>query len=149
MGAGEVIEKAVIDILTKDIGAAVKYYPENPNNYQPDAYPCEVLVRYGSSSFSQEDVSASMVIVQRMVEITVVGQSLRGEGAIYDTLSQVTTALQGTSIEGLGTFKITSEKFSDEYQGVWQYTQQYTFNQNLMYGKHDEYSEDPPTWSEE
>lgn len=147
MGTGELIEQSIIDTLKESINATVKLYPENPNSYQPDAYPCEVLVRYNASFYEQADISTSMLLAQRAIEVTVVGQALRGDGAIYDTLSAVTTTLQGRFIECLGTLRIVSERFTDEYQGVWQYVQQYSFNQNVLYGRED--TDTPPSWDYE
>lgn len=147
MGVGERIEQGIIDTLKESITATVKPYPENPNSYQPDVFPCEVLVRYNTSSYEQADISTSMLLAQRAIEVTVVGQALRGEGAVYDTLSAITAALQGKFIEGLGTFKIVSERFTDEYQGVWQYVQQWIFSQNVLYGRQD--TDLAPTWDYE
>lgn len=126
------------------LGMVVNPFPENPDNYVPNAYPGEILVRYQGAEITDRDVSGVQAERVQRVEIVAVGQVLRGEDGIYNRLERIRKRLDGFTLPGAGGhLELIKEEFLDEYNGTWQFGQSWRLKSIVTNEQQDNYADCP------
>ena len=133
--------------LVNEIGAlgmVVNPFPENPDNYVPNAYPGEILVRYQGTEITDRDISGIQAERVQRAEIVAVGQVLRGEDGIYNRLERIRKRLDGFTMPGAGGhLELIKEEFLDEYNGTWQFGQSWRLKSIVTSEQQDNYADRP------
>lgn len=139
----ETLEAAIVAQL-EGLGLVAGAYPENPDNYTPNAYPGEVLVRYTGLKPSRRDMATVNVDHLHSVELVFVSQQLRGANGLYTWLDNVRRHLDGFTLpEAAGYLEFTSEDFLDQYNGVWQFGQKWQLKTTWKNEQSDPYADRP------
>lgn len=139
----ELLETAVV-LQIEGLSIVAKPYPENPDNYLPDAYPGEVLVRYTGSKPLQRDVSTVFLKRTQSIDLIFVSQVLRGDNSLYEWLDKVRKHLDGFTLPQSNDYlEFLSEDFLDEYNGTWQYGQKWQIKTIENNEQQDHYADRP------
>lgn len=139
----EELETALVQEI-EALGMVTNPYPEQPDNYVPNAYPGEILVRYQGADITDRDVSGVRAERVQRVEIVAVGQQLRGEDGIYDRLERIRRSLDGYTLPGAGGhLELEKEEFMDEYNGTWQFGQWWRLKSIVINEQQDNYHDRP------
>ncbi|WP_299457809.1 Gp37 family protein [uncultured Rikenella sp.] len=139
----EELESALVNEIYA-LGMVVNPFPENPDNYVPNAYPGEILVRYQGAEITDRDVSGVQAERVQRVEIVAVGQVLRGEDGIYNRLERIRKRLDGLTLPGAGGhLELIKEEFLDEYNGTWQFGQSWRLKSIVTNEQQDNYADCP------
>lgn len=139
----EELESALIDEI-ETLNMVVNPFPEDPTNYVPNAFPGEILVRYQGTEITDRDVSGVQGERVQRVEIVAVGQVLRGEDGIYNRLERIRKRLDGFTLPGAGGhLELIKEEFLDEYNGTWQFGQNWRLKSIVTNEQQDDYYDLP------
>lgn len=124
----ELIEKAIITCLQAAIPELeISAFPDNPADYEFIHPLGAVLVQYDSSSFDDYQCLA-FTAQKRTLRFNAVSimRSLRSHCGCYAILDRIRRALLGLKIDGCEQIRQTDERFSDESDGIWTYTQTFS-----------------------
>ena len=122
------IEEALLSKLQEELSElSVEAFPDKPDDYDFIHPVGAVLVKYDSSSFS-DDYCLAYTAQYRTLTFMVVSltRNLRTHCGCYDVLERIRNAILGLKLPGLEQVKQVDEQFSDETDGIWTYIQ--TFN---------------------
>lgn len=137
------LESAIVSELC-NIGVIANPFPEKPSNYDTSIYPSEVLVRYEGTDYPKTCISTVWREREQKIDMIVIGQSLRNDGGIYDTLDKIRDHLDGLTLKGAGGYlSMESESFANEYNGTWQYIQKWKLKSHIINEQQDEWADRP------
>lgn len=139
----EELETALVEEI-RALDMVANPFPEHPGEYVPDAWPGEILVRYQGADMTDRDISGVQVERVQRVEIVAVGQVLRGEDGIYNRLERIRKRLDGYTLPGAGGhLELEKEAFVDEYNGTWQFGQNWRLKSIVINEQQDDYADRP------
>lgn len=139
----EELETALVEEI-RALDMVANPFPEHPGEYVPDAWPGEILVRYQGADMTDRDISGVQVERVQRVEIVAVGQVLRGEDGIYNRLERIRKRLDGYTLPGAGGhLELERETFVDEYNGTWQFGQNWRLKSIVINEQQDDYADRP------
>jgi len=119
----ETFEAAVVTRLKEKLpDLEVRSFPDDPKNYRLEHPVGALLVRYGSSKYTQPQ--ATDVVVQDATmnfSVTVVTRGYNTDGGAKTIIGQAEDALRGYRVDGCSKIWISETSLIDETEGIWQY----------------------------
>lgn len=119
----ETFEAAVVARLKEKLPTLeVRSFPDDSRNYRLEHPVGALLVRYGSSKYTQP--LATDVVVQdstMIFSVTVVTRGYNTDGGAKAIIKQTEDALRGYKVAGCTKIWIAETSLLDETEGIWQY----------------------------